>query len=408
MPKPQPYTAKDGTTTYRVRFRHNGTQSSETFTTHRRAQWFCEQIAEHDSRFALRALADLEDELSGPDTEDDSPTLDTVAAEFLEWKADYVRTDETIEQYRQRYNTHVSPTLGSKPVNSITPDDVEAWGELMARGKIKNTRSGKRLSNKTIRDCHFILHSIMEYACSPRRRYSDVNPCKGSITLPKTIRGVPKGMMPMQWQALHQALLELGYDDAADLTTFLIGSGWRIGEAIALPVANVEDYGESAPMYVTMNQVMRGKTIVPTEGKAQKSMRRIQIDPDTAAVVRACCQGKAHNDLVFQWKGKYPWYTHRFRDRLDKAARRAGLPHITSHWFRHTHVAWMAMSGAPLPELQNRIGHADISTTLGVYGSMIGDVKTDTIATFMTMRDATPAVTASSPAKVIEGSTIPS
>lgn len=394
MPTPLPKPRADGTLVYRVRFRHAGHSTSETFYDLRRAEWFCRQIELHGVRFALRALAALEAENNELDT--DTPTLDTVAREFLIWKRDYVRSEMTIDAYTKHYDAHISPTLGKIPVDQITTDDVQAWVERMVTGKIGNTRTKKprKLHPKTIRARHALLHAIMGYAADPRRALITANPCAAKTELPEKIKPIPKGLMPMQWQALERALRQVDAD-AADLAAFLIGSGWRIGEGMGLPAYAVEDYGPDQPMWVTMDQVARkGKhvtTVAKLEGKAQMSMRRIKIDADTAAVVRRHMVGKAPGDLVFTRAGGGAWQHHNFRYALDKAADAAGLPHVTAHALRHTHVVWLAMSGTPLPELQKRIGHADISTTLGVYGRAIGDVSADVLDKFAAMRDSTPS-----------------
>lgn len=393
MPNPLPKTHKDGSVIYRVRYRHGGRSTCETFYDLGRAQWFCDQIELHGVRFALRALADLQADRG--EIEDNCPTLDVVAGEFWEWKRPYMRSDVGIDHYKASYERHISPTLGRMPVDSISPEDVAAWVELMVTGKIGNTRTKKPkpLHPKTIRGQHALLHQIMDYACHPRRSYCATNPCKAKVDLPERIKPTPKGLMPMQWQALDRALRQTDAD-AADLAAFLIGSGWRIGEGMALPAYAVEDYGADQPMWVTMDQVARkGKgvtTIAKLEGKAQMSMRRIKLDGDTAAVVRRRMVGKGPGDLVFTRADGTPWQHHNFRHALNKATDAAGLPHVTAHWLRHSHVVWLAMSGTPLPELQKRIGHADISTTLGVYGRAIGDVSVDVLDRFAAMRDSQP------------------
>lgn len=158
-----------------------------------------------------------------------------------------------------------------------------------------------------------------------------------------------------------------------------------------------------------MTRVLRygrsGTYVVEAQGKAQRSMRRIKLDPETAAIVRRRCYGKKADEFVFE-RGERQWSHHLFRQSLERVREDAGLPNITAHWFRHTHVAWMAMSGAPLPELQRRIGHANISTTIDVYGGMIGDVQDATIDAFSRMRASSLAVAPQQPAATIEGSTI--
>jgi integrase len=43
-------------------------------------------------------------------------------------------------------------------------------------------------------------------------------------------------------------------------------------------------------------------------------------------------------------------------------------PRPTMHDLRHTHAAYLIDHGVPLPEIQYRLGHEDISTTVGTYG----------------------------------------
>lgn len=41
----------------------------------------------------------------------------------------------------------------------------------------------------------------------------------------------------------------------------------------------------------------------------------------------------------------------------------AGLSWAGSHTFRRTVATWMDASGAPLAEIANQLGHADVNTT---------------------------------------------
>lgn len=391
MPSPRSYTTKDGTVTWRVRYRNAlGQSCSKTFVEHDDAKWFADTIAAQGVPFALRALRDLEKEHRS--ALDDSPALATVFEEFITWKTDYVRSERTIADYRTHFNDVINPILGVEPVAAITPTMVSNWVDAMVAGRIVSPHTGKKLSPKTIADRHALLHAVMKYAVDPRRAYVSANPCTG-VTLPKRIKPAPKGLMPAEWQALHSNLTTIN-EDAADLASFLIGSGWRFGEASALAPEGVEDYGPDAPMYVTMLRVTRrsaagtkkGSYFIAPEGKAQKSMRRIKLDTETAGIVRRRIVGKKITGPVFDDAG-HPWTYNRFQKLFDRAAR--GLTRRpTPHWLRHTHVGWLAMAGTPLPELQARIGHASITTTIGTYGSMISDVSDDSLAKFAAMRSA--------------------
>lgn len=53
---------------------------------------------------------------------------------------------------------------------------------------------------------------------------------------------------------------------------------------------------------------------------------------------------------------------------LSSAATKAGLGHISSHVFRHTHRTWLDSVGTPIGVQQKLMRHADIRTTMNIYG----------------------------------------
>lgn len=385
MPTPREYVAKDGTTTWRVRYRDTHNRScSTTLATEEDANWFASTIDTHGVPFALAALKKLIRDTSASE----SPALSQVFEEYITDKARNVRSDRTIGDYRRQYDETIHPTLGSLPVADIDAAAVGAWVDALKDGKITSRRTKKPFSPKSIAHVHAVLYGVMEYATDPRRGYITANPCSGT-KLPDRMNTAPKGLMPAEWQALHAALTVID-TDAADLAAFLIGTGWRWSEAAALTPAAVEDYGTA--VHVTMMQVARrggdGVTNVVPDGKAKASIRRVKLDPDTAAIVRKHIVGKGPEDPVFTEDGT-KWTYKRFYDRFTRAGKAAGLSRRpTPHWLRHSHVVWMVMSGAPLPEIQARIGHASIQTTIGVYGRLLTDVNDDTLTAFAAMRSA--------------------
>lgn len=397
---PSEYAKADGTTSYRVRFDARGHTRTRTFTNRAAAEAFCHDLNTHGPDHALARIAEFEQVEADAATD----TLDVVAGKFFDWKAARVRSDRTVADYRRDYANAIKPVLGARPIATITDDDVQAWIDGLVSTK------GKRLSPKSIADRHALLHSIMDYAAAPTRRLITANPCKHT-ELPEKHRTPPKGLMPAQWQALYAALRQ-GDDDAADLALFLIGTGWRWSEATALPVSAVEDYGDR--VLVSMTQVARrgasGSSEIVQDGKAAASLRRIGLDAEVAALVRRRIIGKGPDDLVFTTATGARWHYANYRDRhWSKAVATANIGRKpTIHWLRHTHVVWLALSGVELPELQARIGHASITTTLGVYGRMIQDAKPEALEAFAAMRSSGPSVAASpAPAAIAAADTSP-
>jgi integrase len=58
--------------------------------------------------------------------------------------------------------------------------------------------------------------------------------------------------------------------------------------------------------------------------------------------------------------------------------RAQGLPSVSFHGLRHSHVSALIASGVDPLTISRRIGHANVSTTTNVYGHLFK--QTDTIA----------------------------
>ena len=54
---------------------------------------------------------------------------------------------------------------------------------------------------------------------------------------------------------------------------------------------------------------------------------------------------------------------------LGRASEKAGIGHISAHMFRHTHRSWLDAVGTPVGVQQQLMRHADIRTTMNVYGT---------------------------------------
>lgn len=364
---------KDGSATYAVLFRHGPRQRSLTFNNLRSAETFRKLV---DALGAERALAEYE--------EHEGMTLDELAARFFEWKRGDVRSDRTVADYERDYRNWISPRLGHRTAKAITEGDVQDLVDHMRA----------KLAPKSVADRHAILHGIYKYASAPSRNLVAHNPCIGT-SLPKRVKKPPKGLRPAEWQALSIALRQIN-PDAADLAEFLVASGWRWSEATALSPFDVEDDGDT--LFVTMGRVMRRNAagqveVVEDEAKSAAGLRRIKLDPHAAEIVRRRVRVRTPLGLVFTTSGGAQWNYGHFRARCwVPAVEAAGLTRKpTPHWLRHSHAAWMLMSGASLAELQRRMGHENITTTVDVYGRMVADVSDTAIDAFAALRDLEPS-----------------
>jgi integrase len=94
--------------------------------------------------------------------------------------------------------------------------------------------------------------------------------------------------------------------------------------------------------------------------------------------------GRGDNDLVFStWDGrvrKPNAVTRAFKD--DATA--AGLPHLTLHGLRHTHVSKLLANGVPVNVVAQRVGHANPTVTLNIYAHVMEGADDAAAAVFDT------------------------
>jgi integrase len=71
--------------------------------------------------------------------------------------------------------------------------------------------------------------------------------------------------------------------------------------------------------------------------------------------------------------GRLPWSADAVNDAYLKAAKSAGIGHISTHVMRHTYRSWLDAVGTPIAVQQKLMRHADIRTTMNVYGDVVTD-----------------------------------
>ena len=367
MPSPRKYTAKDGTVTWRVRFRLAGRETSETFTTKRAAAVFCSDIESRGAAHAVRMRDQDERDRR-------APVLDKIADAYLTARAKRVRSDRTIADYRRDYRNHIAPALGHVPVTAIGPDDVQQLVDEWT----------DHLAPKTVLARHALLHGILKHAMTGAGgRWIDADPCLDT-DLPRARRTPPKALRPAEWEALHRALRQID-PDAADLAWVMLASGLRWSEATALDGWAVDDDGRHVRL--TVGRVVRrnaaGQHVVVEDVKGVGSHRTVALDEACSAMVRERTD-RAGAGLIFTNAGGRQWHYSNFVHRAWRPA--LDLANLTRrptpHWLRHTSTVWLLHNGATLPDVQARIGHASITTTIGVYGSSIADVTPEALAAF--------------------------
>jgi integrase len=145
--------------------------------------------------------------------------------------------------------------------------------------------------------------------------------------------------------------------------------GLRISEALALRWSDVDWL--NAKLCVQRGIVHH----VVDDVKTPESNRAMHIDSGMLGVLkdwRQLTQFSTLEDWVFASPvqiGRLPISYAGVWRALKKAAIKAGIGHVSSHTFRHTHRSWLDAVGTPVGVQQKLMRHADIRTTMNVYGT---------------------------------------
>lgn len=364
--------SKAGVTTYAVLYRYGGKQGSKTFETRKAAEKFEALIDALDGDVG-KALATLGTQQSN------GLKVDDLFDRWIAWKATTGVTARTLKDYRRDYDNWVRPKFGRRTAGTLDEIDVQAWVDDMA----------SRLDPKSVGDRHVILSGMYRYGSARSRRLVEHNPCM-ETQLPSKKKKAPKGFTLAEWSAMYAWARE-HEPEAADLLLFLASTGWRFSEATPLTPAAVEDYGDAVvsvngeqvvvpQVWVSVLGVHRRDdedriVYVDGEAKSQAGVRRINLPPAAAQMVRRRIVGRGPSDLLFTNSRGNRWHSNNFLERefqriLDGAGI-AKVPGMGPHYLRHTQVGVLDRAGVSLAKTQRRIGHENISTTLGVYGGMI-------------------------------------
>lgn len=349
--------SKDGrTSTYAVLFNHDGKQRSKSFTTESAAKKF-------------RSLVDAlgpQDALEAGRQANSKTATRTVDSLFVEWLA-LKRADMTVEghrDYERGYAKWIKPTFGWRDAELVTEREVQRWVDQALRAN---------LGPKAVAKQHALLHGMFKWASSKTVGHIANDPCT-ETKLPRRKKRPPRGLSIPELHAMLTAATDADQQDAADVIAVMAGTGWRPGEVLGLTAGYV-DVMPNGAVYVTMASVYRRGEGIVEDGKTEAAGRRIRVMGEGAAVLRRRVVGRGINEPVFPHPstGK-PWSPASFgRHYWPKVIEAAGLKERgpTPYWLRHTHVALCHAAGLTLPEIQRRIGHESIQTTIDVYGRMI-------------------------------------
>ncbi|SDH22667.1 Phage integrase family protein [Aneurinibacillus thermoaerophilus] len=165
-------------------------------------------------------------------------------------------------------------------------------------------------------------------------------------------------------------------------------SGMRLGELLALQWKDIDFKEHTISITKTLhnprNNESQYKLLPP---KTSGSIRTIKMDPNVMALlkkhkaeqneIKLRTRDKYHdNDFVFAQPNGYPEVMKKGELRMERLLKIAKIDkHVTPHSLRHTHTSLLIEAGVGIKEIQQRLGHTDIETTMNIYAHMTKNLE---------------------------------
>ena len=350
----------DGTTSYRVRWRHHRKDRSLTFVDIDSAEDFRRNLDKFGHDDALRLIDLIDDGLA-------QQTL-------TQWLDKHIDTLTGVEEgTRRRYRSYlvndITPTIGHMPLSAVTDATIARWVNDMEDAGA----SGKTIANK---------HGFMAGALNHAVRVGKLpkNPCDHT-RLPRTDSDEMVFLTRDEFALLVGAMTPRW----RPLTRWLVGTGTRFGEATALTVGDIA----VSVRVVDEAQVREGTARINKAWKYTGDGSRRLDRPKTRKGVRTISipgpvldlldLDREPGELLFPTRDGGPVSHQLYRNKAWLPALKAVTatdadPRLTKrprpHDLRHTCASWMIAAQVPLPVIQQHLGHESITTTVGTYGHL--------------------------------------
>lgn len=297
---------------------------------------------------ALRQIVENQVKISS-----NAPTVKILVTQYREEKMP--QRASTRRGYETWLNNHLIPKWGDCELTDLQPRPVEMWLDSLA------------LAPKSKVHIRGLLHVLWDYAMWRGDIPTTRNPME-LVKVKDASQRVRKTRSLTVEQFQH--LLEAVGGDVCLRTMLLlaVSFGLRISEVLGLKWKDVNWLDKTI-------SIERGvvKQIVD-DVKSSCSARTMACADELLDILkhwRQTTQFSAVEDWVFAsaYKlGRQPLGYTFVWENLGNAAKDAGIGHISSHTFRHTHRTWLDSVGTPVGVQQKLMRHADIRTTMNIYG----------------------------------------
>lgn len=310
-------------------------------------------------------------------------TFKQVADDWLKQYANDVKVSSV--RAREKAIYHAIERFNTYPIQTIKKHDYQRFVDDMSAQYSKNYVDSIVAST----------NMIFKYAYD--MKLIKVLPSEG-IKRPKKKRTVEE----LEDTEIHKKFLEkdelfqfleVAKNNHAPLNSFevfttLAYTGMRAGELLALKWSDIDFDNNTISItktyYNPNNNKKKYQILTP---KTESSIGKITVD---ANVMKMLHDYKINvqdnwkdelyvdNNFVFTDNNGYPLVIKKLSMWIQSIMSRTDInKNISTHSFRHTHCALLIEAGVHIKEIQERLRHKDINTTMNIYAKITNSYKKD-------------------------------
>lgn len=370
------YTNKDGSTLWKFRT-YLGTDQTTG------KQKFTNRQGFKTKKEAQLALARLQSGIEQTTTRGNISTFEDV---YNLWYPSYKLSVKESSAWKTKrlFDNTILPAFGNKRLNKITiaycQKIANKWFAEYSRGSMYYNYASKVLDYAITLE--LIDKNPMKAILKPKQKASDKDPNSNFYDKDELqhFLSCAKQMQTMKWHVFF---------------TLLAYTGMRKGEALALEWSDINSSDKILNVNRTLTVGQNNKQIVQTP-KTNKGYREITLNDGTIKLLKQWRLEQKKEMLAFGFNTIKPHQLvfSKLTDNgylslskptnvIQRIYERFDIKHrITVHGFRHTHCSLLFEAGASIKEVQDRLGHSDIKTTMNIYAHVTKKAKTDTAEKF--------------------------
>ncbi|MBL0847567.1 site-specific integrase [Mammaliicoccus fleurettii] len=325
-----------------------------------------------------------------------APSTNTFNNIADEWIKSYSK-DAKVSTVRARSNAinHAKEQFGNLPIQTINKREYQAFVDDM------ELKYSKNYVDSIVSSTNLIFKYAIDMNIISNPPFENIKRAKYNPTVDELENNNIKQKF-LEKDELYE-FLKIAKEvhkpaNSFEVFTTLAYTGMRAGELLALKWSDIDV--EECTISITKNYYNPNNNkkkygiITP---KTKSSIGTISIDPNVVKLLldyKVNVQDKWKNELyvdnnfIFTDNNGYPLVIKKLSQWIDSIMRHTDIKkNIGTHSFRYTHCSLLIEAGVHIKEIQERLRHKDIQTTMNIYASITKSYKKDASQKFSNLME---------------------